>query len=583
MTRTKTSHLMSRRDLDYLMFEWLDVESLLRQTGHDGHDRQLVGDLLDLAQELATEHFAPHNRRNDLEEPQLVDGVVRMHDEVAPALAAYFQAGFAQLSAPAEAGGADLPATVSLAADIWFTAANPTTAGFPMLTRANAHLLLAHADREQIDTWVTPMLEGRYFGTMCLSEPQAGSSLSDISTHAHRADDGTYRVRGTKMWISGGDHELAENIVHLVLARTSPDQGVRGLSLFIVPKVLQDGRRNDVTLVGLNHKLGMRGIPNAVLSFGDSGGAVGYLVGAEGGGLSAMFHMMNEARLAVGTTAVALGYSGYLQALDYARQRVQGRALGSAAGSPPVAIIEHPDVRRMLLMSKSYVEGGLALALLCARLLDEERFGDDPHRAHLLLELLTPIAKSWPAQWCLVANDLAIQIHGGSGYTRDFAVEQLWRDNRLNPIHEGTHGIQSLDLLGRKISLEGGAALRHLEEMVRATVARARHEDWGELSSLVEEALDSLLHTTYSLLKHPDRAVALSRSSTYLEAFGHVVVAWVWLDVALSTRHHDEPYHAGKRLAAAHFIRIELATNRARIDELGRLESTLVDLDPSLL
>ena len=332
------------------------------------------------------------------------------------------------------------------------------------------------------------MLEGRYFGTMCLSEPDAGSSLADITTKAVPAADGTYRVTGTKMWITGGDHELTDNIVHLVLAKApGGGPGVKGISLFIVPKFLPDGTRNDVALVSLNHKMGNHGTTNALLNFGDGThqpaaepGAVGYLVGEEHKGLTYMFHMMNEARMAVGMQAMATGYAGYLASLAYAKERTQGRPVDAKdPARPPVALIEHADVKRMLLAQKSYVEGAFALGLYCAMLVDEERTstGADRDRAHLLLEVLTPIAKSWPAQWCLEANSLAIQVHGGYGYTKEFDVEQCYRDNRLNAIHEGTHGIHGLDLLGRKVVMQDGAGLTLLAERINQTIDKALESD----------------------------------------------------------------------------------------------------------
>jgi alkylation response protein AidB-like acyl-CoA dehydrogenase len=436
------------------------------------HSRETFDAVLELAEEIATEHFAPHNRKADENEPHLVDGQVQLIPEVAAALEVFADAGMNAAALPEEVGGLQLPAVVNQAVHAWFQAANIGTSAYPFLTMANANLLVAHGSREQVQTYVPPMAEGRWFGTMALSEPQAGSSLADITTRAVPQDDGSYRLTGNKMWISGGDHELTENIVHLVLAKVpGGPAGVKGISLFVVPKFLVGadgtlGERNDVVLAGLNHKMGYRGTTNTLLNFGEGvhtpggrPGAVGFLVGELHQGLSYMFHMMNEARIGVGMGATALGYTGWLHAVDYARTRTQGRPLAGKgrAGdgtAPPVPIIEHPDVRRMLLAGKSYVEGGLALGLYCARLVDEERTADsaeDRAHAHLLLETLTPIAKSWPSQWCLTADDLAIQVHGGYGYTRDYPVEQFYRDNRLNPIHEGTHGIQALDLLGRKV------------------------------------------------------------------------------------------------------------------------------------
>ncbi len=367
-----------------------------------------------------------------------------------------------------DVGGMGLPSVVTTAAFSFFQAANPGTAAYAMLTQAAANLLAAHGSPEQVEQWVTPMVEGRYFGTMCLSETQAGSSLADITTRAEPQGDGTYRVTGSKMWISGGEHELAENIVHLVLAKVpGGPAGVKGISLVLVPRFLPDGSDNGVVLAGLNHKMGYRGTVNTVLSFE---GATGWVVGEEHRGLAYMFHMMNEARVGVGLGATAMGYTGYLKALKYARERPQGRPLGAKdPAAPQVPIVEHADVKRMLLAQKSYVEGALGLILLCAKLVDDEQTLEDEAeraQAHLLLELLTPIAKSWPSQWCLEANSLAIQVHGGYGYAREYDVEQHYRDNRLNPIHEGTHGVQALDLLGRKVTMQGGAALGRLHEVV---------------------------------------------------------------------------------------------------------------------
>jgi alkylation response protein AidB-like acyl-CoA dehydrogenase len=580
------SLLLSRRDLDFLLHEWLDVGTVLASEAFAAHDRGTVDAILDLAEQLATEAFAPHNRRNDEEEPTFDGTAAHIHEEVAPALASYYEAGFGGMTMPAEVGGAGLPNVVALAAGLWFSAANVATSGFPFLTAANANLLLAHATPEQVQRWVPPMVAGRFFGTMCLSEPQAGSSLADITTQAERQVDGTYRVRGNKMWISGGEHDLSENIVHLVLARVpGAPPGVKGISLFIVPRLLDDGSSNDVHLAGLNHKMGQRGLPNTLLNFGERVGSVGYLVGDEHQGLAYMFHMMNEARIGVGGGAVALGYTGYLHALEYARTRPQGRPIGAKDPTAPmVPIIQHADVRRMLLASKSYVEGGLALVMYCARLVDQERHGPDREAARLLLEILTPIAKSWPSQWCLAANDHAIQIHGGYGYTRDYPVEQFWRDNRLNPIHEGTHGIQALDLLGRKVTMRHGAALRLLAERMQATIAAAAEA--GGAPAAHAEALRShlarLLEVTGILWADADPVEALADASTYLEALGHLVVAWLWLDVEQAAAGPGE-FYAGKRLAAEYFFSRELPRVAAQLDLLATKDRLLVDMDPGVL
>ncbi|MBN1094146.1 acyl-CoA dehydrogenase [Blastococcus sp. TML/M2B] len=595
-----SSLILSRRDLEFLLHEWLDVEGLTKRERFAEHSRETFDAVLELAERIATEHFAPHNRLADENEPHVVDGRVVLVPEVARALAVFGEAGLMAGTFDEEFGGMQLPQTVGQAVLAWFLAANVGTSGYPFLTMANARLLLAHGSREQIDTFVGPMVEGRWFGTMALSEPQAGSSLADITTRAERQDDGTYRLTGNKMWISGGDHELTENIVHLVLAKVpGGPAGVKGISLFVVPKFLVGddgslGERNDVVLAGLNHKMGYRGTTNTLLNFGEGvhtpggrPGAVGYLVGEENRGLAAMFHMMNEARIGVGMGASALGCTGYLHALEYARTRTQGRPPAAKdPASPMVPIIEHPDVRRMLLAAKSYAEGGLALGLYCARLVDEEQTAGSPEerdRAHLLLDTLTPIAKAWPSQWGPVANDLAIQVHGGYGYTRDYPVEQFYRDNRLNPIHEGTQGIQALDLLGRKVVLQGGAGLRLLAESITATTARAAGTEWAGFAADLDAAVARLGAVTATLWGTGDPDLALANAHVYLEAAGHVVVAWLWLEQALATGDGTDAFYDGKRAAARYFWRWELPKTGPQFDLLESLDRTVLDVDPAVL
>jgi alkylation response protein AidB-like acyl-CoA dehydrogenase len=594
LARVPPSLILSRRDLDFLLHDWLDVESLTKRARFTEHSRETFDAVLDLAEEIATEHFAPHNRKADENEPRMVDGRVEMIPEVARALKVFSDAGLMAGEFDEEFGGLQLPHAVGQAVFAWFKAANVGTSAYPFLTMGNARLLLAHGSQEQIDTYVRPELEGRWFGTMALSEPQAGSSLADITTRAEPQDDGTYRLTGNKMWISGGDHELSENIVHLVLAKIpGGPPGVKGISLFIVPKFLVDadgslGERNDVVLAGLNHKMGYRGTTNTLLNFGEGvytpggkAGAVAFLVGEPHRGLTYMFHMMNEARIGVGMGATVLGYTGYLHALEYARTRTQGRPAGAKDPmSPPVPIIEHADVRRMLLTAKSYVEGGLALGLYCARLVDEEQTGEsaeDRARAHLLLDVLTPIAKAWPSQWGPVADDLAIQVHGGYGYTRDYPVEQFYRDNRLNPIHEGTQGIQSLDLLGRKVVMQGGAGLALLAETIAATTARTAGTEWAGFAADLDAAVARLGAVTATLWGAGDPEVTLANSHVYLEAAGHVVVAWLWLEQALATGAADSDFHEGKRQAARFFWRWELPRVHHRFDLLESLDRTVLD------
>ena len=609
-----TSKLLSRRDIAFLLYEWLDVETLTQRPRFADHSRETFDAAMLTCEQIATDLFAPHNKKSDQNEPHFDGERVTMIPEVGKALAAFCDAGLMAAGRDYELGGTQLPAVVEKAGFAWFKAANVGTSSYPFLTIGNSNLLLAHGSQDQIDRFVKPMMTGRFFGTMCLSETQAGSSLSDVRTRAVVDADGSsniYRLVGNKMWISAGEHDLAENIVHLVLAKIpeadgSLPLGVKGISLFIVPKYLVNddgsvGERNDVVLAGLNHKMGYRGTTNCLLNFGEGrfkphgkAGAIGYLVGEPGQGLAQMFHMMNEARIGVGLGATALGYTGYLHALDYARNRPQGRPPADKDPSQAqVPIVAHADVKRMLLAQKSYVEGALALNLFCAKLVDDEHTADDDgvrREAKLLLDILTPIAKSWPSQWCLEANSLAIQVHGGYGYTRDYNVEQFYRDNRLNPIHEGTHGIQGLDLLGRKVVMQGGAALQALAARVRATIAHCKAvPDAGSqaLSAQLEAQWDRLEAVTAIVHGAADTNRTLANATVYLEAFGHIVIAWMWLEQALvagrslrgrTNDGSDDAFYQGKLAACRYFFAFELPKVGPMLDLLASLDDTTLTM-----
>jgi alkylation response protein AidB-like acyl-CoA dehydrogenase len=593
-----SSKLLSRRDVDFLLYEWLEVDRLCSRPRFAEHSRETFDAVLDTAERMATEVFLPSRHKADVEEPRFDGEKVRLIPETQAAFDAYREAGLLAAIHDYDLGGMQLPVSVQSVVTAYFQAANIGASGYAFLTVGNANLLLSHGSKAQIDAFVRPMLEGRFTGTMCLSEPQAGSSLSDVATRAEPDGDSPlgprYRLYGNKMWISCGDHELAENIVHLVLAKIpGGPPGVKGISLFIVPKRVvspegESGERNDVVLAGLNHKMGYRGTVNTLLNFGEGrfrpdgkAGAVGYLVGEPHQGLAYMFHMMNEARIGVGLGAVALGYAGYLEALEYARNRPQGRRVTSKdPTTAQVKIIEHADVRRMLLAQKSYVEGGLALELYCARLVDVEQTTEsreEREEVHLLLEILTPIAKSWPSQWCLAANDLAIQVHGGYGYTRDYPVEQLYRDNRLNAIHEGTHGIQALDLLGRKVSMQRGRALELIAREVTRTITRARECGDPELAACADSlaaATARIAQTTRALYAASDPERSLANASVFLEAFGHVVVAWIWLEQACAAHGRTGAFYDGKRQACRYFFKWELPRTNAQFDLLASLDDT---------
>ncbi len=568
-----------RASLDFLLYDWLRVDQLSARPRFADHSRETFAAVLDTCERIAREKFAPFNRLVDTEEPRFDGEKVILPRATHEAWAAYADSGMLAATQDVAWGGMQLPCVIDAAANAFFAKASASI-NASLLTVGNANLLLAHGTQKQKDVFVRAELEGRWSGTMCLSEPQAGSSLSDIATRAVLEDDADplgprFRLTGNKMWISAGEHEITENIIHLVLAKIEGADGkltpgAKGISLFIVPKRLVDangrltGQRNDVALAGLNHKCGWRGTTNTLLNFGEKGGAVGYLVGKPGEGLRCMFHMMNEARIGIGMAAAMLGMAGYEASLAYACQRPQGRPItgsGKDASQPQVPIIEHADVKRMLLAQKAYAEGALALQLYCARLIDEQKTGEAAaaKEAALLLDVLTPIAKSWPSEWCLEGNSLAIQVHGGYGYTRDFPVEQYWRDQRLNMIHEGTHGIQALDLLGRKVVMDGGAGLKLLASRVNDTTQRAGHvHGMAEYGQQLAVALQAVGAATKSAWATGVPEEALANATPYLQAFGHMVLAWVWLDVALASAAREDDLAQGQRAALRFFYAYEL-------------------------
>ena len=614
-----------RSTLDFLLHDWLQATSLTARQRFADHSRGTFDAVLDTCERIAREKYAPFNRTVDTEEPQFDGERVILPQCTHDARQAYAESGMLGAAQDYELGGMQLPYVVESAANAFFGVAS-ISIGSNLLTTGNANAILVHGTPAQQQVFAANEFNGRWAGTMCLSEPQAGSSLSDIATRAEpdgadHADDPLgprYRLRGNKMWISSGEHELTENIVHLVLAKIpgpdgKPVPGTRGISLFIVPKRLVDtdgqltGERNDVALAGLNHKLGWRGTTNTLLNFGEGKypvrggpGAIGYLVGKPGEGLKCMFHMMNEARIAIGIAATMLGLAGYYASLDYAKTRLQGRPiLGGSAGAagaggkdasaPQVPLIAHADIKRMLLAQKSYCEGALALNLYCARLVDEGRTGEGQAAAdaRLLLEMLTPIAKSWPSENCLEANSLAIQIHGGYGYTRDFPVEQYWRDNRLNMIHEGTHGIQAADLLGRKVVMQDGAGLKLLAETIAASMQRARrHAQLAPWADQLAVALQDVLAATQSAWSTGDPQEALANAVPYMQAFGHMVLAWIWLDVSASVLERDpdpkDAANAGRMAAARYFFHYELPRIAPWLAVAARRDMTCAQVAPEM-
>jgi butyryl-CoA dehydrogenase len=591
------SQVVDRKNLEFLFYEVFDLEELLGAERFAAYDRTAIEGVLDLAQAISEQEFVTCAAELDTQEPLFVDGKVRVPEAAKSALKACGSAGLFSAGFDEGVGGLGLPAMVSYAVNGILACGNISLANFQFLTIANANMLNTFGTPEQKAIYLPPMLEGRWFGTMCLSETQAGSSLADIRTRAEPIENRVHRIIGSKMWISGGDHELSENIVHMVLARLpNAPAGVKGISLFIVPKFLVTddggiGSFNNVAVAGLNHKMGQRGTPNCLLNFGESGDCLGYLVGEPNKGLSYMFHMMNEARIVVGTNSAMSGLAGYLYSLDYARTRLQGRrSHNKDLSTPQIPIIEHADVRRMLLAQKAAVEGAIALSCACTRLVDEMSVASsasDRADLELLLELLTPIMKSWPSEHCLEANKLAIQILGGYGYTRDYPVERHYRDNRLNHIHEGTFAIQGLDLLGRKVRIQDGKALHLLLERIKTTILCAKKiAVFSDEVEGLSQIMSAIRRSTEAAINCENLDRSLANATLYLDAIGHTVVAWLWLEQAIvahralgsAESEADRNFYEGKLSACRYFHRYELPKALCQLALVEGLDDTCLNM-----
>jgi butyryl-CoA dehydrogenase len=570
--------LVSDRNVEFVLYELLRAEELCRLPWFSGHGRETFDLILGSARKLSREVLFPAFKPMDGAPPRLEDGQVRVHPALREIWPRMFELGLACATRPAEVGGQQLPVTVAIMAAHYAMAANAAAFGYLGLTEGAAHLIEAFGSAFLRAEFMPRMYAGEWAGTMALTEPHAGSSLADVKTRARPAAGGHYLIEGNKVFISGGDQDVSANIVHLTLARIEgAPAGIKGVSLFAIPKKRLDGSDNDCTSAGVFHKMGWRGLPSIALNFGERGDCRGWLVGEPNRGISYMFQMMNGARLMVGLNGVSTASAAYFEALEYARTRPQGRPLASRdPAAPQVPIIEHADVRRMLLKQKVIVEGGLALLATCARYADLAGHAEEEperRRAQLLLDLLTPVAKTFPAERGFESNTLAVQVHGGYGYTSEYLPEAWLRDQKLNSIHEGTTGIQGLDLLGRKVVAEGGAGLQALGEEIAAACDRAERAGvepaWIEA---VRAAAATVGEVTLQLVQRGiagDRDGMMLHSADYLELFSTAVIGWMWLAQAAAAREarREDPFYLGKLAAAQHWIRAELP----RISHLAEL------------
>lgn len=568
---------MRDREIAFLLYEFLNTEALEQRDRYAGQDRAMYDEVLRSARALAERHMLPFYQKSDIEEVVMVDGAAKSVPEVRECWQAICEGGFMDMTADAEEDGLQLPEVISRAVQMYFQSANNSFTVYPFLTQGVINLIRSFGTDEQKAQWIPQLTSGASCGTMALTEPAQGSALADITTRAEPQDDGSWRIFGQKIYISSGDTDAADNIVHMVLAKTAgAPAGAKGISLFLTPKWLpgEDGtlERNDVHLAGVLHKMGQRSSPTTALSFGEGDGATGWLVGEEGAGLACMFQMMNEARIGVGITSAALAYRGFLYSLDYAEQRPQGRLPSNKdPKSRQVMLTEHADVRRLLLLQKGYSEGGLALCLFAASLFEDEHSHPNEEgrrNASLLLDLLTPVVKSWSAKYGCAAIEQAIQVLGGAGYTREYIVEQLYRDQRINPIHEGAEAIHGLDILGRKVRAGGGKAMNVFADAVNDSLNQAKSgsETMKDLATVLQPRLARLLQITADLVaaQAEDPDAALSNATVYLDVFGRVAVAWIWLRQALvaeaagGATEEDRAFYAGKIAAAQFYLEWEL-------------------------
>jgi alkylation response protein AidB-like acyl-CoA dehydrogenase len=595
------------RDLTFLLFEQFKLGDLLGKAPYANWGKDEVLAVLEEAYGWVQKHLGPYNRSGDDEGCQLVDGQVHVPAGFKEAWKALYEAGWRTLAVDEAHGGQAGPYTLALMVEEFMCGANTSFNMYPALTHGAADVILAFGTPEQQATYVPDMFNGKYAGTMCLTEPHAGSDVGSASTVATRRPDGKYDIRGVKIFISGGDHDMADNIVHMVLART-PDAppGTKGLSLFIVPRRRPDGTSNDVTVGGLEHKMGIRGSATAMLNFGDAGGCIGELVGTtEQKGISQMFHLMNSARIGVGIQSLALASSAFLNALDYARERKQGSSIKQwkDATAPRVPIVDHPDVRRMLLDMKARVEGLRALAVKLTMHIDHahaiEATGGDKAVAEYhegQVDLLVPLIKAYGSDQSFQICATAIQVYGGAGYLKDWPVEQYCRDSKIFSIYEGTNHIQAMDLVGRKLMQRGGANVQAFGKDVGAFVAaHKQHPTLKDGIAVLAQAMEALTGTGGKFMQWfggGRMEMVPAVANRFLEMMAETTVGWLLLDAAviaeaaaagLPADHPDRAFYDGKKFAALYFAHNVLPGVAAKAQLIAREDRTALDVPVAAL
>ena len=588
----------SERNLKFLLYEVFDVISLTRYDYYGMHNRKMFDMVLDAAAKLAKDLLWPVFDEMDRNPPQLIGGEVKVHPSVGKMMKAFGEGGWITSRVPLDLDGEQLPQLIADACEFMFQAANYSANAYPGLTAGAARLIESFGSKALYDTFVPRMHAGNWQGTMALTESEAGSSLTDIVTTAQPSGEDYYLIKGQKIFISAGDHDGVENIVHLMLAKIKgAPAGVKGISLFIVPKLRIDEKgqlvSNDVSASGIYHKLGYRGCPIVQLSLGDHDDCRGWLVGKAHHGLRYMFQMMNEFRIGVGLGATSIATAAYYASLKYAKSRHQGRRVSQKDPNlPQIPIIEHADIKRMLLFQRAVIEGSLSLILQCSKYVDMQKVlpEEEQEKYHLLLEILTPVAKSYPSEMGIASISQGLQCFGGSGYCDDYPLEQYYRDARIHPIHEGTTGIQAMDLLGRKVIMNEGRAFALFVEEVLETLSAAREfTALTEPAQQLEALIAKLQEVTGYLLKlthEQGPEYFLADATLYLEFFGITAIAWQWLlqGIYIQKALHingtktDVNYYQGKMITLHFFYGYEVPKTSGLAKRLMNADGLTVEM-----
>jgi len=566
--------------LKFMLYEVHGLEKMLDKKRFEDYDKEAIDLFIESIKEFSDRELYPVFKEMDENPAYYEDGKIYVHEKVKTLMYQGGEMGIISASFDYKDGGMQMPLLAHTAAMFILEAANNHLPGYAGLTQGAAELIIHFADEDLKKKYVPNMLSGKWGGTMCLTEPQAGSSLSDITTKAIRTENGYFNISGQKIFISAGDNHFTENVVHLLLARIEgAPAGTKGISLFIVPKnrLNESGSLdfNDVNTIGDFQKMGQKGYCTSHLSFGDNDDCRAWLVGEENKGLYYMFLMMNAARIAVGRGASAIATAAYNASLNYAKERPQGRKLSSDGkknpDEKPSLIIEHPDVRRMLLLQKSMSEGSMSLVFLAAKYYDLENTAEtdeERYKYKTLLDMIIPVAKTYPSEAGNISVSNGIQVLGGYGFCSDFILQQYYRDIRISSIYEGTTGIQSQDLLGRKITMDNGKGLELLTKEILKTISQANKQDELEIyAKKLSEKIDltqKVLNKLMPLALKGDYERFLADASIFMEFFSLIIVSWSWLDIGITAKnqleknHYDSALLKGKLEAMKYFFSYEL-------------------------